>query len=76
MIEHYSKRDKHEYEPGDPRATSRQGFLMSKAGHWSTYHDGLLMKAQCCHHGNSSHFFIFFMEQEARSIPIPRQDMI
>ena len=41
--------------------------LMSKAGHWRPYHDGLLMKAQCCHHGNSSHFFIFFMEQEART---------
>ena len=27
MIEHYSKGDKHEYEPGDPRATSWQGFV-------------------------------------------------
>ena len=43
--------------------------LMSKAGHWSTYHDGLLMKAQCYHHDNSSIFFLFFsfMEQEVRT---------
>jgi len=35
--------------------------LMSKAGHWSTYYDGLLMKAQCYHHDNSSIFFLFFL---------------
>jgi hypothetical protein len=27
MIEHYSKRDKYEHEPGDPRASSRQDFV-------------------------------------------------
>ena len=27
MIEHRSKGDEHEHEPGDPRATSRQGIV-------------------------------------------------
>ena len=68
MIEHYSKRDKHEHEPGDPRATSRQGFVQcQKQDIESTYHGILLMKTPCCHHGNSSHFFHFFIEQDART---------
>ena len=55
MIELYSKRDRHEHEPGDPRATSRQGFVQcQKQDIESTYHGGLLMKTQCCHYGNSS----------------------
>ena len=70
MIEPYLKRDRYEYVPGDPRATSRQGFVQcQKQDIESTYHDILLMKTQCCRHGNSSHFFsfLFFMEQEART---------
>ena len=30
MIERYSKREKHEYEPSDPRPTSRKGFVLSQ----------------------------------------------
>ena len=64
MIKLYSKGDRYEYEPGDPRATSRQGFVYcQKQDIESTYHGVLLMKTQCCHHGNSSHFF--YREQDA-----------
>ena len=70
MIELYSNMGKHEYEPGDPRATSGQGYVQcQKQDIESTYHDVLLMKTQCCRHGNSSHFhfFHFFIEQDART---------
>ena len=39
MIELYSTRDRHEHEPGDPRATSQQGFVYyQKQDIESTYH--------------------------------------
>ena len=76
MIEHYSKRDRYEFVPGDPRATSRQGFVScQKQDIESTYHGVLLMKTQCCRHGNSSLFFLFLRSKMRELAPIQRQDM-